>query len=307
MSFTRGRLTNNVYLVWLEWPEKCFRADARALSYLEELVPAGSKVVRARTRAGFMRALKSATHVITWYFEEAWFSEAPRLKVLATPSAGRELLPETGPAGVKIHFGGFHGEIMAETVAAYLLAWCRGIFASRVYPEGCAVTPRTWLSDKCRSLAGTKAVIAGYGRIGRAIAAKLEKLGCRVQGFGRKNSSRIPKAAADADWFIMALPATKETDGFLGARLISRLPRRCVVVNVGRGNSIDEKALVAALEKRRIAGACLDVVRSEPLASLSRMNDSPIPDNLILMPHSAAFSPDYVKTCFKELRDEGLL
>lgn len=300
-------MTNNIYLVWLEWPEKCFRVDAEALSYLEGLVPHGSRVIRARTRTGFMRALKTATHVITWYFEEAWFAKAPRLKVLATPSAGKELLPQIGPEGVKIHFGGFHGEIMAETVAAYLLAWCRGIIASRLCPEDRAVTPRTWLSDKCYALAGTKAVIAGYGRIGRAIAAKLEKLGCRVQGFARRNVCDLPQAAAHADWFIMALPATKQTDGFLDAKLISRLPRRCVVVNVGRGNCVDEKALVAALRSRRLAGACLDVVRSEPLASLKRMNDSEIPDNLVLMPHSAAFSPEYVKMCFKELYDEGLL
>lgn len=307
MSSIRGRLTNNLYLVWLEWPEECFRVNTQDLSYLRKIVPKGSKVVQAKTRKGFLRALKSATHVITWYFEEAWFSDAPRLKVLATPSAGKELLPKEGPNGVRIHFGGFHGEIMAESVTAFLLAWCRGFFVSRHYPEGSAVVPRTWLSDKCRSLAGTKAVIVGYGRIGHAISDKLEKLGCKTIGFRRKNILRLKSSVSDADWFIMALPATKETDNLLNDSLISHLPKKCVIVNVGRGNSIDEKALLSALKRRRLSGAYLDVVKSEPLNTLSRMNDAEIPENLFLMPHSAAFTPEYVKMCFKELKDEGLI
>jgi phosphoglycerate dehydrogenase-like enzyme len=91
--------------------------------------------------------------------------------------------------------------------------------------------------------------------------------------------------------------------------MLAKLPRRCVVINVGRGNSIDETALVEALREGRIAGACLDVVRKEPLKSL-RSFVSPVrrlPPNLILMPHSAAFYPGYVTDCFRELVDEGLV
>ena len=59
---------------------------------------------------------------------------------------------------------------MAETVAAYVLAWARGLFC--MAGRGCSVRdwPRTWLSDKCFTVAGTKTVIVGYGRIGRAVA-----------------------------------------------------------------------------------------------------------------------------------------
>ena len=81
-------MAKNVYLVWLEWPEKCFRVDAQALSYLKTIVPRGSEVIRAKTRTGFMRALPRATHVITWYFKSEWFDRATAMKVLATPRAG---------------------------------------------------------------------------------------------------------------------------------------------------------------------------------------------------------------------------
>jgi phosphoglycerate dehydrogenase-like enzyme len=301
----------NVYLVWLEWPEKCFRTDAGALAYLKSAVPEGSEVVRAKTRRGFFSALSRATHVITWYFEKEWFAKAPRLKVLATPSAGMELLPQEAPAGVKIHFGGFHGPVMAESVAAFALAWCRGLFAASAF-EGEAIEgaiPRVWLSDKCRSLAGTRAVVVGYGKVGRAIGEKLGALGVSVKGFRRSNIAELPQALKDCDWFVMALPATAQTDDFLGPKMLAKLPRRCVVINVGRGNSIDETALVEALREGRIAGACLDVVRKEPLKSL-RSFVSPVrrlPPNLILMPHSAAFYPGYVTDCFRELVDEGLV
>lgn len=309
-------MTNNVYLVWLEWPEKCFRVDAEALSYLEKSVPAGAKVIRARTRTGFMRSLKTATHVITWYFEEAWFPKAPRLKVLATPSAGKELLPQSGPEGVKIHFGAFHGEIMAESVAAFALAWRRGFFERRRYPDG--VWPRTEMGGSTGMLAGTRAVIVGYGNVGRAVGAKLESLGVKTAGFSRTNIKNLPKAAKNADWFIMVLPSTTGTDGFLDARLLKKLPEKCVVVNVGRGNSLDEKALLEALEKGRIAGAYLDVIKSEPSSYVEPGVKTPVytfagkkgprlPWNLVIMPHSSAFSPDYIKACFRELHDDGLL
>lgn len=307
----RKSAQNRVYLVWLEWPEKCFRIDNGALAYLKSAVPAGSEVVRAKSRAGFLRALSRATHVITWYFEEQWFALAPKLQVLATPSAGRELVPENAPPGVKVHFGGFHGQIIAESVVGFMMAWSRGFFAERLYPSGeGAMSPRVWLSSRCRTLAGTKAVIAGYGKIGKSIGAALKAFSCSVEGISRKNIDRLPEAVKDCSWFVMALPSTTNTDDFLDAALIRRLPRDCVVINVGRGNSIDEKALLAALRSNRLAGAYLDVAKVEPLKSFRSLADcdaGQMPPNLVLMPHASAFSPDYLKLCFKELKDEKLI
>ena len=120
-----------VYLVWLEWPEKCFRVDAEALRTLKGLVPKGSRVVRVRGESAFLRALPKATHAIVWNFKEEWFAQAPRLRVLATPAAGQEFVPTRGPKGVRIHFGHYHGRIMSESVAAFVLAWARGFFAAR--------------------------------------------------------------------------------------------------------------------------------------------------------------------------------
>ena len=335
-------MTLRFVLVWLEWPEKCFCVDAEALRYLQSLLPKGAKIVRARSEAGFLKSLPQATHVLTWHFKAEWYALAKNARLVATPAAGRELVSEEAPKGVKVHFGGFHGPLIAESVLGFLLAWAHGFFAVRQAPVG---WPRTWLSDKCYTLAGTRAVIVGYGRIGRAIGARLAALGVEVFGLtrhgvfgpdGRRLSdnlsisqslgrtieqsnnrtfehSNIRTFLSSCDWLILALPSTTGTDDFLDAKLIAKLPRRCVVVNVGRGNAVDEAALVKALGAGRLAGAYLDVCKTEPTAVKRRVKglaidplDPQVP-NLVLMPHSCAFAPQYLKMFFKELKDEGLV
>lgn len=305
------------YLVWLDWPERCFRAGQSDIVLLKSMVPRGSRVVAVRSERAFLRELPGATHAIVWNFRREWFSIAKRLKVLATPAAGRELIPETGPEGVRIHFGGFHGEIMAESVAAFMLAWARGFFRPELREKE---WPRTELGDKCYTVAGTKAVVAGYGRVGRAIGAKLEALGVSVTGITRHGviagGKKIPRPRmsailSEADWLVLALPSTTGTDDFLSASLLARLPRRCVIVNVGRGNAIDEKALYAALKARRIAGAYLDVRRHEPSATVLE-TPGHVPElakltNCVTMPHASAFSPRYVELCLRELKDDGVI
>jgi phosphoglycerate dehydrogenase-like enzyme len=293
---------SNVCVVWLEWPEKCFRVDAGALSVLKACVPAGTRVVRARTEAGFLRALPAATHVIVWHFDPAWFSRAPRLRLVATPAAGREYVPAEGPAGVTIHFGAFHGPAMAESVLALMLAWCRGVVAAERLPHW----PKLALSERCYRLAGTRAVILGYGRIGRTVGSRLAALGVEVTGVRRRNAKDLPRLLPTADWLICALPGDTGTDRLLDGKMLARLPKRAVVVNVGRGNVIDEEALARALSKGQVAAALLDVWQKEPLPVTSALGRPETP-NVVRMPHAAAFYPAYLADCFRELAQEGLL
>ena len=111
------------------------------------------------------------------------------------------------------------------------------------------------------------------------------------------------------------MPSDTNTDDFLDARLIRRLPKKCVVVNVGRGNAVDEEALLAAIVEGRLAGAYLDVFKHEPTAlnpgvgprgkGLAAARN--VPWNLVRMPHACAFSTRYMREGFRELAREGLL
>ena len=322
----------NTYLIWLEWPERCFRANDGDLKLFRSLVPNGSRVVRVKSERAFLKALPSATHAVVWHFKKEWFACATKLKVLATPAAGRELVAwRDAPKGVKVHFGSFHGPIISETVLGFLLAWTRGFFWKG------PMWPREKLSEHCGDLEGTTAVIAGFGRIGRAIAARLEPFGVECFGitqhgiftlanFHAGHSTTDIRQGASAlkipipllhraDWFILALPSDTGTDDFFDARLIRRLPKKCVVVNVGRGNAVDEDALLAAIKEGRLAGAYLDVFKHEPTALNPKIGPrgkglaaaKNVPWNLVRMPHACAFSSRYMKECFKELKSECLL
>ena len=315
----------NTYLIWLEWPERCFRANDGDMKLFRSLVPKGSRIVRVKSEQAFLRALPSATHAVVWHFRKEWYARAPRLKVLATPAAGRELVAwRDAPKGVKVHFGAFHGPIISETVLGFLLAWTRGFFWKG------PMWPRSALAEHCGDLEGTTAVIAGFGRIGRAIAARLEPFGVKCFGItrhgiftladfrkgGSTTELKLPNSLLRrADWFIIALPSDTNTDDFLDARLIRRLPKKCVVVNVGRGNAVDEDALLAAIKEGRLAGAYLDVFKHEPTALDPRIGPRgrglaaarSVPWNLVRMPHACAFSSRYMKECFRELAREGVL
>ena len=197
---------------------------------------------------------------------------------------------------------------MSETVVAYMLAWCRGLFTAYDWQRDggeANLWRRADFGNYCFTLAGTKAVILGYGKIGRATGEKLEALGVSVKGITRKNFEELSDAVVEADWLICVLPSDTGTDDIVNARLLRKMKRSAVIVNVGRGNAIDEHALADALRKRRIAAAFLDVFKREPLTSQSPLAcDIP---GFVRFPHSSAFSPDYIKSFFRELFEKGML
>lgn len=299
----------NRYLIWLAWPERPFCLKAADLRLFKALVR-GSEVASVRSERSFLKELPKATHAICWEFRKEWFDRAPFLRVLATPGAGRELLPTEDelPKGVVKYHGEFHGAIMSETVIAYMLAWCRGLYPAYDW-QGSGRSADLWrrvdLGERCFSLAGTKAVILGYGRIGHAIGAKLEALGVSFEGFSRRNIAELPKAVADADWLICVLPSDTGTDNIVNAKLLRRMKRNAVLINIGRGNAVDEKALADALKQKRIAAAFLDVFKKEPLDATTPL--AARLQGLFRFPHSSAFSPQYLTLFFRELHSRGAL
>ena len=297
------------HLIWLNWPERPFRLDATDLEMFRRAV-SGGEVRAVRSRRAFLKLLPQATHAICWEFRKEWFARAPRLRVLATPGAGRELLPKDDelPRGVRKFHGEFHGAIMSETVIAYMLAWCRGLYPAYDWQksgDAADLWRRVDLGEQCFTLAGTKAVILGYGRIGHAIGRRLKSFGVSFRGIRRRNAAELPFAVSDADWLICALPSDTGTDRIVGEDILRRMKRNGVLINVGRGNAVDEQALAAALKRRQIAAAFLDVFAKEPLDASSPLA-ADIP-GLFRFPHSSAFSPDYLARFFAELARRGAL
>jgi phosphoglycerate dehydrogenase-like enzyme len=132
---------------------------------------------------------------------------------------------------------------------------------------------REWLFDSPgkRELAGSKALLLGYGAIGQLIKPRLEAFDVEVTVVRRSGGEGVltPDAwrarLGEFDWIILAVPATPETDGMIGTEELAAMNSDAVIVNIARGAVIDQPALVAALKAKAIGAAFLDVTTPEPL------------------------------------------
>lgn len=253
------------------------------------------EIVHHQTEADLLRALPEIEYLDTWVFEKAWFTQAPKLKQLFTPAAGRDYV-KTHP-NVMTNFGTFHGELMAETTLGLMLN-----FSLRLPEFQRQQQSTVWQRLPLRRLANQTALILGYGSIGRVCGQLLSGFGMTVFGVQRQPSapcdgdvqvisvaelaSYLPKA----DHIISFLPGGESTQHFIGARELQLMSPTAYFYNLGRGTTVDERALLDALQNDRLAGAALDVTEIEPLPK-----DSPLwgTSRLIVLPHTSAYFEEY--------------
>ena len=200
---------------------------------------------------------------------------------------------------------GVHAPAIAETVIAGALYFARGIdFA--VHNQRQALWDQSQfetVQSPVVELAGGTMGILGYGGIGREVARRAQALGMNVLATRRSHSraeagvqvfagdaAGTARVLRDSDVVVIAMPGTRETRGLIGAREIALLKRNAVLINVARGNVIDEAALIAALCAGRIRGAALDVFEHEPLSRESPFWQLP---NALVLPHISATTPAY--------------
>ena len=190
----------------------------------------------------------------------------PRLRVVQTLSAGVDWLRGRVPAGIIVcnARGVFDGPV-AEWIVAAILAMQRGLLTNHT-----AQLAADWHPFTADEMAGLRAVILGYGSIGLAVAERLRPFGVEVVGVARTGRAGVlglddlDSVLPSADILIDLLPLTLETTGLLDARRLGLLPPGSLLVNAGRGGTVDTAALVVALREGRLRAA-LDVTDPEPL------------------------------------------
>jgi D-2-hydroxyacid dehydrogenase (NADP+) len=155
-------------------------------------------------------------------------------------------------------------------------------------------------------LRGQTVLLIGVGAIGKTFAGYARAFGLKVIGVRRSpraaddpvdelhHPSKLPELLPRADWIVITCPLTQETRNLVNADAFKRMRKGARLVNIARGEVVDEEALIEAIRSGRLAGAALDAHTQEPLAADSPFWDLP---NVIVSPHNASASKGNEKRC----------
>ena len=219
------------------------------------------------------------------------FDQLPALEIISSYSSGIEGIDARAAIarGIAVaHAPDVLVEPVADIALALALDITRGVTAGDRY-----VRAGRWAAEGNLPLAtlagGRTAGILGLGRIGKAVATRLQACGMSIAYHGRRPQPAFPyryygdlrALAQDSDLLVVCCPATPETRNIVNAEVLQALGPQGFLVNVARGSIIDEAALIAALRAGAIAAAGLDVWMNEPNpdAALIAL------DNLVILPH----------------------
>lgn len=245
-------------------------------------------------------ALPEADAILNWVHSNhvlrEIFGKCPRLRWVHARSAGVDqfLFPELVASPVTVtNSRGVFSAALGEFALAAILYFAKD-FRRMIRNQAAGV----WESFDVEEVEGRTVCIVGYGDIGRAVAARARAFGMKVLAVKRQavprgadpladevfGPERRAEAISRSDYIVASAPLTPETRGLIGAAEIAAMKPTAVVINVGRGDVIDEPSLVAALAAKRIRGAALDVFSREPLPAGHPFYKL---ENVLLSPHCA--------------------
>jgi glyoxylate/hydroxypyruvate reductase A len=231
---------------------------------------------------------------LDWYAPADLATNAPHLRwVQASKSGVGEQLRRLGLDRTSITFtnaAGVHAIPLTEWVVLGLLYLIKDV--PRLQAEQAR---RAWHAEVIPRLHGSRVLLIGLGGLGRHIARTLAGLGVEVLGLRRTDApppdgvrelvaaDALHEALASVDALVLAAPWTDETHHLIGAAELAAMRPGAFVVNLARGQLVDEPALVAALESGHLGGAVLDVFEEEPLPATSPLWGMP---NVLISPHT---------------------
>ena len=211
---------------------------------------------------------------------------------------------------------GIHAVPIGEYVMASILAWAHRVPRMVSYQKRGIWPSGRWEKFVPQELRGATIGIVGYGSIGREVARLADAFGMRIlvtkrdlrhvhdTGYRLKGTgdpdgelptrtypaSALRSMLPECDYVVLCVPLTEETRHLIDRAALKAMKSTAYLVNIGRGELVDEAALVEALQKGWIAGAGLDVFETEPLPPGSPLWKM---DQVILSPHVAGFTPKY--------------
>ncbi|WP_295519595.1 D-2-hydroxyacid dehydrogenase [Limnohabitans sp. Rim8] len=216
--------------------------------------------------------------------------------------ADRQIYLDLQARGVKVlTSSGANAQVVASVALAGILALARRF--PLLWAEQQARQWRPMLGERMpRDLPGQTATIVGWGPIGQKLGSLLQALGMHVVAVRQQLDTKPDQAQArvamvtfadwhqvlpQTDWLVLACPLTHKTRQLVNAHALSLLPQGAHLINVARGEVVDEPALVAALQSGHLGGAFLDVFTHEPLPVDSALWAMP---QVMVTPHAAGHS-----------------
>ncbi|WDE00442.1 2-hydroxyacid dehydrogenase [Thalassomonas actiniarum] len=211
---------------------------------------------------------------VAWQQPKNCWAKLPALKVISSLGAGCDaLLSDPGLPGnvriTRIVDPGLSGQMAEYVLASILMLKCRFTAYFRQQQQA------SWqvLPKESRR---QKVTLLGVGSIGEVVAGRLMNNGFEVSGWRRSQKThpdyrvyygqdQLGQALADADYVVSILPNTPATQGLINKAFFEKLKPGCFLINVGRGQAVNDGDLIDALDKQVIAGAVLDVFNQEPL------------------------------------------
>jgi glyoxylate/hydroxypyruvate reductase A len=261
--------------------------------------------------------VEEAEIILAWQIPDEVLKRAKQLKWFSSIGAGNEDLVKNPylPENVILTKATVYGEMMAEYVFAYLLYFSRNV-AKHLKDQ----KKRSWDQVRPKRLRGKVLGILGLGSVGKEIAKRGKQFGMTVLGvkrvpkpmdyvdqvFGPDDLGRMIPLV---DYLINVLPFTPETYHILGERELSLMKEGAFLFSIGRGKTIDEKAIKKILQTKKIQ-AVLDVFEKEPLSPKSKLWDL---KNVIITPHVSGInlpeeiSEEFVRNYERWVRGESLI
>ena len=282
-----------------------FRIDDALIAEIEAVEPrirtlrlfeiSGRQEPDAETKARLLREIATAEVLMgTTGTAREYFEAASNLRWFQSINAGLERLEREGILGM-----GFAVTSGAGIASVGIAEWILGtmvMLTKNLHVYVRQQEESRWESRRSGELDGKTVGVVGLGAIGRETARRCRAFGMRVIASRRSVPagsfdpdcdlllpySDIDRLLEESDYVVLSLPLTAETRGLIGAAELARMKPTAFLLNVARGDVIDQGALVAALRAGTIAGAGLDVTSPEPLPADSELWALP---NLVLTPH----------------------
>jgi len=267
-----------------------------------------ANLIRSESKGHLKRILPEAEILVCFSIDPKTFGLAKKLKWIHAAFVGVNnlLFPELLKSKVLLTSSrGMHGDTVSDHAMAMILAFAKGLvpsWACKRQRKWCQVEVMRQRFEPQEKLLG----IVGFGTIGESLARKAKAFGMKVmatknrvkRGEKIKNVDKLlPREKfreflCNADFVVLTVPLTKKTHHMIGKKELACMKESAILINVARGGVVDEKALMDALAKGKIAGAGLDVFEEEPLSPKSKLWDL---KNVILTPHIAGSRRDYFK------------